>query len=86
MTKFYVLRYREMTYWNDASPKEYKYTELGCTEDRSFLDELVRKYHLHIADNDAYFDDGYEIIEKSTEVDIDYDYIVKHSDRHHIEL
>lgn len=86
MTKFYVLRYREMTYWNDGSPAKYEYTELGCTEDRSFLEELVRKYHLHIGDNDAYFDDGYEIIEKSTEVDIDYDYIVKHSDRHHIEL
>ena len=85
---FYILRYREMHWTGKGDPDYFRYHEICRTPVKQFIDELVDKYHLHVVDpNDDYADyaDGYEIVEEKTVSDeVDYDYIVKHSDSKHI--
>lgn len=85
---FYILRYREMHWTGKGDPDYFRYHEICRTPVKQFIDELVAKYHLRIVDpNDEYADyaDGYEIVEEKTVSDeVDYDYIVKHSDSKHI--
>lgn len=85
---FYILRYREMHWTGKGDPDYFRYHEICRTPVKQFIDELVDKYHLRVVDPNAdYADyaDGYEIVEEKTVSDeVDYDYIVKHSDSKHI--
>lgn len=82
---FYILRYREMHWTGKGDPDYFRYHEICRTPVKQFIDELVDKYHLHIVDPNDDYADGYEIVEEKTVSDeVDYDYIVKHSDSKHI--
>lgn len=82
---FYILRYREMHWTGKGDPDYFRYHEICRTPVKQFIDELVDKYHLHVVDPNADYADGYEIVEEKTVSDeVDYDYIVKHSDSKHI--
>lgn len=82
---FYILRYREMHWVGKGDPDYFRYHEICRTPVKQFIDELVDKYHLHVVDPNDDYADGYEIVEQKTVSDeVDYDYIVKHSDSKHI--
>lgn len=82
---FYILRYREMHWTGKGDPDYFRYHEICRTPVKQFIDELVDKYHLHVVDPNDEYADGYEIVEEKTVSDeVDYDYIVKHSDSKHI--
>lgn len=82
---FYILRYREMHWVGKGDPDGFRYHEICRTPVKQFIDELVDKYHLHVVDPNDDYADGYEIVEQKTVSDeVDYDYIVKHSDSKHI--
>jgi len=82
---FYILRYREMHWTGKGDPDYFRYHEICRTPVKQFIDELVDKYHLHVVDPNDDYADGYEIVEQKTVSDeVDYDYIVKHSDSKHI--
>ena len=61
---YYVLRSRHMTFGPDGAPMSYSYHDCGSSDDRAFLEKVIRDYNLKVADDSKYFDDGYEIIEK----------------------
>lgn len=82
---FYILRYREMHWVGKGDPDGFRYHEICRTPVKQFIDELVGKYHLRVVDPNDDYVDGYEIVEQKTVSDeVDYDYIVKHSDSKHI--
>ena len=82
---FFILRYREMHWTGKGDPDCFRYHEVCRTPVKQFIDELVNKYHLHIVDPNDSYGDGYEIVEEKTVSDnVDYDYIVKHSDSKHV--
>lgn len=82
---FYILRYREMHWVGKGDPDGFRYHEICRTPVKQFIDELVDKYHLRVVDQNDDYVDGYEIVEQKTVSDeVDYDYIVKHSDSKHI--
>ena len=82
---FFILRYREMHWTGKGDPDYFRYHEICRTPVKQFIDELVDKYHLHVVDPNDEYADGYEIVEEKTFSDeVDYDYIVKHSDSKHI--
>lgn len=82
---FYILRYREMHWVGKGDPDGFRYHEICRTTVKQFIDELVDKYHLRVIDSNDEYADGYEIVEQKTVSDeVDYDYIVKHSDSKHI--
>jgi hypothetical protein len=82
---FFILRYREMHWTGKGDPDYFRYHEVCRTPVKQFIDELVNKYHLRIVDPNDDYGDGYEIVEEKTVSDnVDYDYIVKHSDSKHV--
>ncbi len=83
---FYILRFREMHWVGKGDPDGFRYHEICRTPVKQFIDDIVKKYHLRLVESGDCYGDGYEIIEeKTTSDDVDYDYIVKHSDRKHID-
>ena len=55
--------------------------------DKSTVDlfvSIIEKYKLKTVNHEEFIDDGYEIVEEKLEDWVDYDYIVKHSDRKHV--
>lgn len=82
---FFILRYREMHWVGKGDPDGFRYHEVCRTPVKQFIDELVNKYHLRLVDPNDDYGDGYEIVEEKTVSDnVDYDYIVKHSDSKHV--
>ena len=81
---FFILRYREMQFVGKGDPDHFNYHEVCRTPVRQFIDDLVRKYHLRLVTPGDCYGDGYEIVEEKLENWVDYDYIVKHSDRKHV--
>ena len=82
----YRLRYRKMQFTGQGDPTEYQYHEVAKSLNREVIDELVAKYNLHLADPEAYIEDGYEIYEEKLVDYVDYDYVVTHSDRKHVNV
>lgn len=82
----YRLRYREMQFTGKGDPVEYQYYEVAKSLNREVIDELVAKYNLHLVDPEAYIEDGYEIYEEKLVDHVDYDYVVTHSDRKHVNV
>lgn len=82
----YRLRYREMQFTGKGDPAGYQYHEAAKSLNREVIDELVAKYNLHLVDPEAYIEDGYEIYEEKLVDHVDYDYVVTHSDRKHVNV
>lgn len=80
----YILRYRQMRFAGKGDPDHYEYKEVAKSIDRRFINSIIEKYRLKTVNHKEYIDDGYEIIEEKLEDWVDYDYIVKHSDRKHV--
>lgn len=75
-----------MQFVGKGDPDHFNYHEVCRTPVRQFIDDLVRKYHLRLVTPRDCYGDGYEIVEEKTiSDDVDYDYIVRHSDRKHID-
>lgn len=82
---FYILRYREMHWVGKGDPDGFRYHEICRTPVKQFIDDIVNKYHLRVVVSTDEYADGYEIVEEKTISDeVDYDYIVKHSDSKHV--
>ena len=81
---FYILRYRQMQFVGKGDPDHYSYKEVAKSTDRQFINSLIEKYRLKMINPKEFIDDGYEIVEEKLEDWVDYDYIVKHSDRKHV--
>lgn len=81
---FYILRYRQMRFVGKGDPDHYEYKEVAKSVDRQFINSIIEKYRLKMVNPKEYIDDGYEIVEEKLEDWVDYDYIVKHSDRNHV--
>lgn len=83
---FYILRFREMHFVGKGDPDHFVYHEICRTPNEQFIYGIVRKYHLRLVESGDCYGDGYEIIEEKTiSENVDYDYIVKHSDSKHID-
>lgn len=72
---YYVLQARHMNFGPDGAPTCYSYHDCGSSDDRAFLEKVIRDYNLKVADNSKYFDDGYEIIEKHVNSPINIHFI-----------
>lgn len=81
---FYILRYRQMHFVGKGDPDHYEYAEVAKSTDRQFINSIIEKYRLKMVNPKEFIDDGYEIVEEKLEDWVDYDYIVKHSDRKHV--
>ena len=83
---FYILRYRQMRFVGKGDPDHYEYKEVAKSTDRQFINSIIEKYRLKMVNPKEFIDDGYEIVEEKLEDWVDYDYIIKHSDRNHIRI
>jgi hypothetical protein len=86
MKSLYILKYREMHFVGKGDPDHYDYVTVAKSTDKQFINSLIEKYNLKMANLDEFIDDGYIIIEEKLEDWIDYDYIVKHSDKKHVRM
>ena len=81
---FYILRFRKMHFIGKGDPDHFEYHEVGRAAVKSYLEDIINKYHLKIVDKADEYGDGYELIEEKTVTDVDLKYILEHKDSNHI--
>ena len=81
---FYILRFRKMHFVGKGDPDHFEYRVVGRAAVKSYLEDIINKYHLKMVDKDDEYGDGYELIEQKTVMDLDLEYILTHKDSDHI--
>lgn len=81
---FYILRFRKMHFVGKGDPDHFEYHEVGRAAVKSYLEDIINKYHLKMVDKADEYGDGYELIEEKTVTDVDLEYILSHKDSDHI--